>query len=237
MDAIRTLIIDDEPLARELLESYLLRLPQFTIVGICANSMEAFAIISRQTVDLMFLDINMPELTGIDLLRTLKNPPKVIFTTAYDSYAVESYEHHAVDYLLKPITFSRFMKAVHRLEETVQQPPVGPYAGTDNILFVKSGGKMVRVNREEIWFVEGYKNYVRLWSVQGKLILHTTMKSMEDRFQHDPFFIRISKSFIVNLKFVAEIDGNCIRVKNEMLTIGTTYREEVKKLFEKYQLL
>jgi len=237
MEPIKTLIVDDEPLARELLESYLRKLPQFHIVGVCTNAMEAFVILSKQTVDLLLLDINMPELSGMDLLKTLKHPPRVIFTTAYDEYAVESYEHQAVDYLLKPITFSRFMKAIHKLEEAMQPAP-SPSSGTlaDNILFVKSEGKMVRVNPDEIWFIEGYKNYVRLWSAREKLVLHKTMKNIEEWFQHNPFFIRISKSYIVNLKFVSEIDGNAVRVGSEALAIGTTYRDEVKKLFEKYQL-
>ena len=238
MEPIRTLIVDDEPLARELLESYLLKLPGFQIVGMCANAMEAFVILSKQPVDLMLLDINMPELSGMDLLKSLKDPPKVIFTTAYDAYAVESYEYKAVDYLLKPITFSRFMKAIHKLEEAVQPvPSLSSATLADNILFVKSEGKMVRVNPDEIWFIEGYKNYVRLWSSGEKLLLHNTMKNMEEWFGPNPFFIRISKSYIVNLKFVSEIDGNCVRVGTEALAIGTTYRDEVKKVFEKYQLL
>jgi DNA-binding LytR/AlgR family response regulator len=237
MELIKTLIVDDEPLARELLESYLQQLPQFQIVGLCANAMEAFKILGKEPVDLMLLDINMPDLTGIDLLKTLKNPPKVIFTTAYDSYAVESYEHKAVDYLLKPITFSRFMKAIHKLEDTLTPETASTAIPDSNkIVFVKSEGKIIRINPDEIWFVEGYKNYVRLWSANGKLILHNTMKSMEDHFQHNPLFIRISKSYIVNLKFVTEIDGNSMKVGTESLLIGITYREEVRKLFEKYQL-
>jgi DNA-binding LytR/AlgR family response regulator len=237
MDRIKTLIVDDEPLARELLESYLRRLPQFELVGLCANAMDAFLILGKQTIDLLLLDINMPELSGIDLLKTLKNPPRVIFTTAYDAYAVESYEHKAVDYLLKPITFSRFMKAVHKLEEHMQAAtPALAFGKADNILFVKSEGKMVRVSPEDIWFIEGYKNYVRLWSSREKLLLHNTMKHMEEWFQSNPLFIRISKSYIVNLRFVSEIEGNCIRIGTESLAIGATYRDEVKKLFERYQL-
>ena len=237
MERIKTLIVDDEPLARELLESYLQKLPQFELLGLCANAMEAFMIMGKHSVDLLLLDINMPGLTGIDLLKTVKNPPRVIFTTAYDSYAVESYEYQAVDYLLKPITFARFMKAVHKLEDAMNSTTANiQYSETSKIVFVKSEGKMVRVNPDEIWFIEGYKNYVRLWSDSGKLVLHNTMKSMEDHFQQDPLFIRISKSYIVNLKFVTEIDGNSMRIGAESLLIGITYRDDVRKVFEKFQL-
>jgi DNA-binding LytR/AlgR family response regulator len=238
MEMIRVLIADDEPLARELLESYLEKLPNYRLVASCANALEAFAVLSKEPVDLMLLDINMPEISGIDFLKTLKHPPKVIFTTAYAEFAVESYEHHAVDYLLKPITFSRFMMALQKLEGLMQPAEaVKPSLATEPILFVRSEGKMLRINPDELWMIEGYGNYVRLWSAEGKLIMHNTMKQMEAHFQQYPLFIRISKSYIVNLKFVSELDGNCLRVGTESLAIGATYRDEVKKVLDRYQLL
>lgn len=238
MEKIKVLLADDEPLARELLESYLDKLPRYELVASCANALEAFAALNKKHVDVLLLDINMPEISGMDFLKSLKHPPKVIFTTAYAEFAVESYEHYAVDYLLKPITFSRFLMALQKLEELLQTTEASaPAAAADNILFVRSEGRMLRVNRNEIWFIEGYGNYVRLWSAGGKLILHSTMKQMEAHFQQYPLFLRISKSYIVNLHFVSEMDGNCLRVGTEALTIGLTYRDEVKRMLERYQLL
>lgn len=238
MEKIKVILADDEPLARELLESYLEKLPRYELVASCANALEAFAALSKGRVDLLLLDISMPEISGMDFLKSLKHPPKVIFTTAYAEFAVESYEQHAVDYLLKPIPFSRFLMALQKLEEAVQPTEaVTSYATTENILFVRSEGRMLRVNRDEIWFIEGYGNYVRLWSAGGKRVLHSTLKGMEVHFQQYPLFLRISKSYIVNLQFVSELDGNCLRVGTEALTIGATYRDDLRKALERYQLL
>lgn len=232
------LIADDEPLARELLESYLEKLPQYRLAASCANALEAFAVLSRGPVDLLLLDINMPEISGTDFLKSLKRPPKVIFTTAYAEYAVESYELDAVDYLLKPITFTRFLKALQKMEEA-SAPAAGaiPAAAGSEVLFVRSEGKMLRVSPDEIRLVEGYGNYTRLWTANDKIVLHGTLKSMEEQLQRYPLFIRISKSYIVNLKFVTEVDGNCVRVSGEALAVGATYREDVRKVLERYQLL
>ena len=170
MSDIKVLIVDDEPLAQDLLESYLLKMPGFVITGKCKNALEAFSVISKQPVDLMLLDINMPEISGMDFLKTLKNPPKVIFTTAYSQYAVESYDLNAVDYLLKPITFDRFIKAIHKL--TTELPASNSNESRSqkssmsdkDILFVKSDGKMIKIDLAQLCIVEGLKNYVRLWT-------------------------------------------------------------------------
>lgn len=242
MDAIKVLIVDDEPLARELLESYLLKMPGYSIVATCANALEAFAIISRQDVDLMLLDINMPEMSGIDFLKTIKDPPLVIFTTAYSQFAVESYELDAIDYLLKPVVFDRFIKAIGKasaLLKASREPDVKAIqraTGNDDILFVKSDGKMIRIDLRELWFVEGLRNYIRLWTPQGKIIVHSTMKSFEDHLAPLPGFLRISKSYIVNIRHISEIDGNTIRIKGESVTIGSTYRDELNKLLDTHKL-
>lgn len=237
MDSINVLIADDEPLARELLEHYLQKLPRYNLVGSCANALEAFAALNRSRVDLLLLDINMPEISGMEFLKSLKSPPRVIFTTAYSEFAVESYELHAVDYLLKPITFTRFVQALQKAESLMtSSEPKQNVTDDSKLLFVRSEGKMLRINTAEIWFIEGYKNYVRLWSAKGKLILHDTMKNMEAHFEPNPMFIRISKSYIINLEFVSEIDSNFVRIGTEALTVGATYRDELKKIIERYQM-
>lgn len=243
--AFKVLIVDDEPLAQELLEAYLQKLPGFELVGKCSNALEAFSMLNKQPVDLMLLDINMPEINGMEFLKTLKTPPKVIFTTAYANYAVESYELNALDYLLKPITFERFFKAINKATEVLQptrpaeQPTTPSNTATpkDNILFVKTEGKMVKIDLAQLWFIEGLKNYVRLWTDSGKIIVHSTMKNIEEQLAAYPMFVRVSKSFIINIKYVSEIDGNIIRIKSEIITIGNTYRDEVHRLFDGYKLL
>lgn len=245
MQPLKVLIVDDEPLAQELLEAYLQKLPDFELIGKCGNALEAFSVLNKQSIDLMLLDINMPEINGMEFLKTLKTPPKVIFTTAYANYAVESYELNATDYLLKPITFERFFKAINKATEAIQaaknpEPAhiAAPATSTaDNILFVKTEGKMVKIDLAQLWFVEGLKNYVRLWTDTGKIIVHSTMKNIEDQLAPYPVFVRVSKSFIINIKFVSEIDGNVIRIKGEMVTIGNTYRDEIHRLFNSYKLL
>ncbi len=239
---MKILIVDDEPLARELLQNYVQKMQGLELAGVCANALEAFAVLNRQAADLLLLDINMPEINGMDFIRALKNPPKVIFTTAYSEFAVESYNLNAADYLLKPVTFDRFIKALNKAtdlitkeKDAVTERKGNIATGADTLLFIKSEGKMVKIDLKELWFVEGLKNYIRLWTDHGKIIVHSTMQHFEDQLKGYPFFIRINKSFIVNLNYVSEIDGNVMRIKGELLTVGNTYREDVQKIIDKYR--
>ncbi|HTN45672.1 MAG TPA: LytTR family DNA-binding domain-containing protein [Flavipsychrobacter sp.] len=241
MDALTVLIVDDEPLAREILEGYVRRTPDLTLVASCKNALDAFSILSRQAVDVLLLDINMPEINGMELLQTLKNPPPVIFTTAYAEFAVVSYEHNAIDYLLKPVSFERFLRAVDKLRDLKQRQQQGSAAGSSffeqDILFVRSEGKLVKIDLTQLVFIEGLKDYLRLWTEQGKLIMHATMKNMEEQLTKRSNFIRVNKSFIVNIHYIREVDGNAIKIQNQVIPIGTTYREQVHELFNKYKLL
>jgi len=239
---IKVLIVDDEPIARDIMETYVQKLPELQLAGSCKNALEAFRFISQQEIDLLLLDINMPEITGMDFLRTLKNPPLVIFTTAYAEYAIESYELNAVDYLLKPVSFERFMKGINKAADIVRSDAKvvavqNTTAQVDNLMFVKAEGKLVRLDLAELWFAEGLKDYVRLWTEKGKIIVHSTMKNFEEQLAAYPYFMRIHKSYIVNIKYIAEVDGNCVRVKDQMLTIGNTYRDDTFTMLNKYKLL
>jgi DNA-binding LytR/AlgR family response regulator len=244
MKPIQVLIVDDEPLARDILETYLQKTPDVQLAGSCKNALEAFSFLSRQQVDVMLLDINMPEISGMDFLKTLKNPPAIIFTTAYSQYAVESYELNALDYLLKPISFERFLKAINKAIDAVRQKSATPVVEQsnnavntkDNILFVKSDGKLVKIDLAQLWFVEGLKDYVRLWTDNGKVIVHSTMKNFEEQLSVLPGFVRVSKSYIINMKYVTEVDGNVIRIKDRMVSIGNTYKEQIYELFNKYKM-
>lgn len=242
MSTLQILIVDDEPLARGILESYVEKMPGLEIVASCKNALEAFSILSKQTVDLVLLDINMPEINGIELLKTLKNPPMVIFTTAYPEFAVASYDLNAVDYLLKPIPFERFLKAIDKVRGLLQSKQntdntTPSFSIENDILFVKTEGKLVKIDLGQLLFIEGLKDYLKLWMESGKLVVHSTMKNMEEQLSKRQNFVRVNKSYIINMKYVTEVDGNSIRIKDQLITIGNTYREDVQKLFDKYKLI
>jgi len=234
------LIVDDEPIAQDIMESYVQKLPQLNLVGKSKNALEAFSILSKQQVDLMLLDINMPEITGIDLLHTLKDPPMVVFTTAYAEYALESYELNAIDYLVKPVPFERFLKAIQKAQKHIARKAVqqaAPAKVADDFIFVKADGKLVRIELAKLMFAEGLKDYVRLWTAGSKIVVHSTMKNIEDQLVPYGNFIRIHKSYIINLNYISEIDGNSVRLADQLLTIGNTYRDSVMDIFDRYKLL
>lgn len=238
---IKCIITDDEPLALDVLESFVQRIPDLELVAKCSNALETFSVLNREKVDLLFLDIQMPEITGLDFLKSLKNPPIVIFTTAYPNYALESYEIDAADYLLKPISFDRFLKAVNKASERLkltdsfeknehkEGQEMLPY------IFVKADGKLVKINIEEIFYVEGLKDYVIIHIKDRHIVTHNTMKNIENLLLGDENFIRIHRSYIVNMRHVKEIEGNSFRVKDQLLTIGTTFKDEVQEKIEKFR--
>lgn len=229
---INCLIVDDEPLAADVMESFVSKMPHLQLAGKANSATEALALLKTNKVDIMFLDIQMPEMTGLEFLKTLRNPPLVIFTTAYPNYALESYEIDAADYLLKPISFDRFVKAVNKAEERMKNTEPGD---TPDYIFVKADGKLVRINIEEICYVEGLKDYVIIHTMNSKVVTHNTMKNIEALLLTDDNFIRIHRSYIINLRFVKEIEGNSFRVKDQLLTIGTTFKDEVQTKLEKFR--
>jgi DNA-binding LytR/AlgR family response regulator len=242
MQKLKLLVVDDEPLAQEILQAYIAKIDSLELVGVCKNALEAYGALNKGGVDLILLDINMPEISGIDFLKSLKNPPLVIFTTAYPQFAIESYELNAIDYLLKPIPFDRFLRAIYKVQQLLmpsQSPIPTPEikAPADALLFVRSEGKWIKINLAELWFVEGLKDYVRLWMNDGRIAVHSTMKNFEQQLAAHAQFMRVHKSHIINLHFVAEVDGNSIRIKDQHIAIGNTYKEEVTKRLDSYKLL
>lgn len=241
--AIRVLIVDDEPIARDILETYVARIPGLELVSSCKNALEAFQVLNKQKVDLLLLDINMPEITGISFLNTLKDPPHVIFTTAYSEYALESYDHNAVDYLLKPIAFERFLKAINKATDIIggsniqaSEKPIAS-SDSDNLMFIKAEGKLIKIDLKQLWFAEGLKDYIRLWTEQGKIVIHSTMKNFEESLSKYSNFVRVHKSFIVNLEYIEEVDGSLIRIGKQEIAIGSTYKDDVYNLLNRYKLL
>lgn len=249
MTMINVIIVDDEPLALDVLETYIEKLPDLNLVKKCNNALEANEALKSNDIDLMFLDIQMPQLTGIDFLRTLANPPKVIFTTAYANYAVEGFELNAVDYLLKPISLDRFMKAVNKAQEQLSmEKRDAAGAGTNNeaagedgsdFIFVKADKKLIKVNYEDIVYIEGLKDYVIIRMNNGRVITLQTMKSLEEKLP-PLLFKRIHRSYIVGIKKIKAVIGNMVEVieKNQPkhLPIGKNYREELLEMINKNRL-
>lgn len=232
---INCLIVDDEPLAADVIESFVAKMPHLLLVGKVNSATEALALLKTEKVDILFLDIQMPEMTGLELLKTLRNPPIVIFTTAYPNFALESYEIDAADYLLKPIAFDRFVKALNKAEERLKSMNHLENGETPDYIFVKADGKLVKINIPDICYVEGLKDYVIIHTPQNKVVTHNTMKNIEALLLTDENFIRIHRSYIINLRFVKEIEGNSFRVKDQLLTIGTTFKEDVQAKLEKFR--
>ena len=237
MQPIRTLIIDDEPLAREILESHAAQIPELEVLASCGNALEANEIVQSTEVDLLFLDIQMPQISGLDWLRSLRTPPLVIFTTAFSEYAVEGFELNAIDYLLKPIAFDRFLKAVNKAKEQLRSRK--PEAGSDQYMFVKADKKLVKVSFEDIVYIEGLKDYVIIRLEQDRVITLQTMKSLEEKLPQN-IFRRIHRSYIVNVDKIEAIVGNMVEVmeKNQAkhLPIGKNYREELLEIINKNRL-
>ncbi|MBP7274058.1 MAG: response regulator transcription factor [Saprospiraceae bacterium] len=236
------IIVDDEPLALEVLETYIERLPEVNLVRSCSNAIEANEVLKNNNIQLMFLDIQMPQLTGIDFLKSLSQPPLVIFTTAYSNYAVEGFELNAVDYLLKPISFERFLKALNKAAEQIkkrEQPNIHTDNDTVDHIFVKSDKRLVRVKFDEMVYIEGLKDYVIIKTETGRIITLQTMKSLEEKLpQH--LFKRVHRSFIVNIDKIVAVDGNMLEVnekgKPKQIPIGKNYRDELLEFIEKNKL-
>lgn len=216
-------IIEDEPLASNLLVMYVNKLSVLDLVGVSANPLQALESLKTNPCDLIFLDIQMPEMTGITFLKVLQKRPLVIFTTAYSEFALESYELDVVDYLKKPITFERFLKAVDKAEQRLH-PTVAPKEKLDGIdfIFVKEGTRFVKVMLSEILFIEGLKNYVTIHTGTQKIISLQRLKSMEDQLPADKF-IRVHNSYIISKSQISSVKENELVIGTIKIPIGETY--------------
>lgn len=227
MTPIRCAIVDDEELARALLENYASRLPNLQLAGMCKDPLEALQLLQEQPVDLLFLDIQMPELTGIEFLRSLKQRPLVIFTTAYSEYALEGYELDVLDYLLKPIAFERFVQAVNKAIERLRLLSREREEEKDYIL-VKADHKVHRLRYDDILYVQSMLEYVAFYTHEGRILSLGSLKSLEEDLPKS-LFIRVHKSFIVAKKRVTTLEGNTVHIGKEKIPIGASYREEVMR--------
>ncbi|MDD2411450.1 MAG: LytTR family DNA-binding domain-containing protein [Bacteroidales bacterium] len=243
---IKALIVDDEPLAQRVIEKYAQDVPSLEIVAKCANAIEAQEAINNHDIDLMFLDINMPKMTGISFLKILKDPPMVIITTAYSEYALEGFELDVIDYLKKPFPFERFFKAIQKVQEKLilNDPKanaelnaiaIQKSRGVDyeRFIFIKSDKKNYKVNFSDICFIEALGDYIKVHTVDKTLVTYLSMKKMEALLPVEAF-VRIHKSFIVNIHRIKTIEGNMVEVKNERITIGNNYKKQFQDLIDTY---
>lgn len=237
---IRCLAVDDEPLALDIIESYISKLPYLKLVKTCSSATEAMQVLREEQIDLMFLDIEMPELTGIQFLNILKNQPLIIFTTAYPDYALEGFNQDAVDYLLKPIPFDRFLKAVTKAQERLQRVPAktaeaaptpAPAAQEHDFMFVKADYKTIRVDFKDILWIEGLKDYIIIQTKEQKIITLLSMSKMMEKLPESKF-LRVHRSFIVSLQKIDSIEKSRIRIGNKEIPIGEVYKDTFLKWVE-----
>jgi len=225
MKKINCLIVDDEPIARDIIQSYVDRTPQLTLLKSCRNSTEAYDALCEHPIDLLFLDIHMPVISGTDFLRSLREPPLVIFTTAYSNYAVEGFELNSVDYLLKPITFERFCQAIKKAEERLTY---GSFVSAElpvDYIFIKQDARLVKMNLADLFFVRAERDFCSLYLQSGKrLLISMHLKLIEDLLPAKQF-MRIHRSYIINLDKIDVVKGNVIEAGEHEIPIGTSYRE------------
>jgi len=228
----RCLIVDDEPLARDLIRGHVEKLENFEIVAECGDAMKALNVLREKQVDLMFMDIQMPQITGTEFLKTLKHPPKVIITTAYREYALEGFDLDVVDYLLKPITFERFLKSINKFYQ-MNQDDIQLIAGSstdksseETYIYIKENKKVIKIYLSDIKFIEGLSEYVQIYTEKRKIITKTSMAQMEEKLPSDSF-LRIHKSFIVSVGKIEAFTANTIEIQGKELPIGRSYKNGV----------
>ncbi|MGZ3778637.1 MAG: LytR/AlgR family response regulator transcription factor [Mucilaginibacter sp.] len=225
---LNCVIIDDEPIARKLLQEYIEETDFLKLAGTAENPLKIAGLIQEHNVDLIFLDINMPKMTGLEFLRSAKNLPMVIMTTAYGQYALEGFELDVIDYLVKPFSLERFLKACHKAHEfkLLKSRTRSPEKAGDEYFFVKSNGKIERVVFDELIYIEALTNYVTLHTTSGKLITYLTIKGIMEKLPPEKF-VQVHKSFIINTDKITTIDGNTIHLGNHQVVIGQSFRTDV----------
>lgn len=229
---INCLVVDDEPIAREGMLEHMKQIDFMLPVAACKNAIEASTWLQQQKIDLIFLDIQMPKLTGIDFVKNLTEPPLIVFTTAYPEYAIEGYELNILDYLLKPVSFPRFLKTALKAQEYLNKKAKNDNAAQEDFFFIKSGQKIEKIMLQDVVYVEGMSNYVIIHTKQKKHISYLTFKGLEEQLPSS-HFIRIHKSFLISLAAIKSIDGSDVTLDNVTLPISKNYKDEVMARIEK----
>jgi two-component system, LytTR family, response regulator len=226
--AIQCIVVDDEPLARDLVISYVSKLKGWEIKASCRHVADAYEALYQNEIDVIFLDINMPDKTGIDFLEALKNPPLVIFTTAYAEYAASAFDLNAVDYLVKPITEKRFRDAIDKVEKMVSNHSSVTIAQQVDHIFLKQDNRMVKVVLDEILYVEALKDFSKLFLKDKNMLVSAHLKLVEEMLPA-AYFLRIHRSYIVALNKITAVQGNVVEIGKQQMPIGSSYKEELMK--------
>ncbi|NQU85414.1 MAG: response regulator transcription factor [Mariniphaga sp.] len=232
----KCIIVDDEPIARRIIKNHLVHFSEFSVEKECSNALEAMTVLSKQKIDIMFCDIQMPQITGIDFIRSLNHPPKVIFTTAYRDYAVDAFELNVVDYLVKPISFERFAKAINKILENkeiviadVKQTEIGD--NNPNYIFLKADKKHHKINLNEILWFESLGDYILVYTETGKITTKERIGVIAEMLPKENF-IRIHRSFIVSINKINSIGPGFVEAGKKKLPIGRLYKSEVNELLK-----
>ena len=223
--AIPCAIIEDEPLAQNILKKYIEDHPALKLTAVCNNAEEAQKVLLRQDVELLFLDINLPKLSGISFLKTLPHQPLVIFTTAYPEYAVEGFDLDAIDYLLKPFSFERFLKAANKAVQQLNKKEIAEQA-TPSFIFLKADKKVHKVNLDDILYIEAAGDYIKIMTDGGQYVVNDTLKSLQEELPPVQF-IRVHKSYIISRSKIKFFEGNYVKVGNADIPIGNSYKDEI----------
>ena len=233
MDKINCLIVDDEPIAREIIQMYCSHLSMLNVIASCGNALEAKAVLQSKKINVLFLDINMPVLNGIAFLKTLKNGPQVIFTTAYKEYAVDAFDLSACDYLLKPFSMERFIvavdKALERLNALLTAASETPEEKVEDYFFIKTDSKIYKVLHDELLFAEAQGNYTKIVTKKLTLLPVMTFSSFEELLPKT-LFLRVHRSFIINKSMITHIEGNRVFINNNEIPIGSNYKDDFFKM-------
>ncbi len=228
---MKCIIVDDEPLAREVLETFAAKVPFLKVLASCKNAYEALEILQKEKVDLIFLDIQMPDLSGIQLYESLSYKPLLVFSTAYSNYAVEGFDLDAVDYLVKPFSFERFLKAANKVYALYNRKIDGYSKKEESIrdfMFVKDGTKIVKIAYDDILYLEGMKDYVKIMMKERFVLTLITMQKMYEKLPKD-IFVRIHRSFIVSISKIASVEKNHVVIAGKRLAVGNLYKNQLTK--------
>lgn len=230
---LKCLIIEDEKLAQDVLKKYISLIPSLHLVHTCNNASEAISYLHSNKVDLIFLDINMPELSGIEFLKTLQNPPFVVITTAYPEYALEGYEYSVCDYLLKPIRYERFVKSINKVidleKKQVSESSNKLVEEVNEFIFIKEDHTVHKIFYNQLLYIQAFGNYLKIFTADAKMIVaRVTLTEVESQLPSS-LFLRVHKSYIVAIQSIEKIKSNEIYIQNKIVPLGTTYKQEVLK--------
>ena len=233
---LNCVVTDDEPVARDILEEYISMLPELELVAKCSNAVETFSVLNNNEIDVLFIDIKMPEINGIDFIKSLKTTPYVIFTTAYSSYAIEGFEVDAVDYLMKPISYERFLKSVEKVysrykNENPNHNLINKNDTNPSFFFIKSDAGLARIDYDKIQYIEGMENYIKIVCDNKTIVSLTTMKSIESLLPNANF-LRIHRSFIVNMNVVDRVWDFNFYINNKAIQVGKSYKKSIQEILK-----